>query len=62
VLTKTKRLELHRYWTTRDRAANVRLYRLAAEVLAPVDASVLSPRVDWHCQDCPVRRRCWAWG
>ena len=28
VLTKTKQPELHRYWTTRDRAANVRLYRL----------------------------------
>jgi Holliday junction resolvase-like predicted endonuclease len=34
VLTKTKTPELHRYWTTRDRAANVRLYRLAAEILA----------------------------
>jgi hypothetical protein len=34
VLTKTKQPELHRYWTTRDRAANVRLYRLAAEILA----------------------------
>ena len=33
VLTKTKQPELHRYWTTRDRAANVRLYRLAAEIL-----------------------------
>jgi hypothetical protein len=35
VLTKTKQPELHRYWTTRDRAANVRLYRLAAEVSPP---------------------------
>ncbi|MFQ5945274.1 MAG: PD-(D/E)XK nuclease family protein, partial [Anaerolineae bacterium] len=26
VLTKTKQPELHRYWTTRDRAANVRLF------------------------------------
>jgi hypothetical protein len=25
VLTKTKKPELHRYWTTRDRAANLRL-------------------------------------
>ena len=33
VLTKTKQPELCRYWTTRDRAANVRLFRLAAEVL-----------------------------
>ena len=32
VLTKTKQPELCRYWTTRDRAANVRLFRLAAEV------------------------------
>jgi hypothetical protein len=30
VLTKTKQPELHRYWTTRDPAANVRLDRLAA--------------------------------
>jgi CRISPR/Cas system-associated exonuclease Cas4 (RecB family) len=62
VLTKTKQPELHRYWTTRDRAANVRLYRLAAEILAAVDAGVFPPRVGWHCQDCPVRSRCWAWG
>jgi len=40
VLTKTKQPELHRYWTTRDRAANVRFYRLAAEVLAAVEVSV----------------------
>jgi hypothetical protein len=31
VLTKTREPELHRDWTTRDRAANLRLYRLAAE-------------------------------
>jgi hypothetical protein len=62
VLTKTKTPELHRYGTTRDRAANVRLYRLAAEVLAAVDAGVFPPRVTWHCPDCPVRSRCWAWG
>ena len=48
VLTKTKQSELHRYWTTRDRAANVRLYRLAAEILAAVDAGVYPPRVGWH--------------
>jgi hypothetical protein len=62
VLTKTRQLELHRYWTTRDRAANVRLFRLAAEVLAAVEASGFPPRVGWPCQDCPVRSRCWAWG
>jgi hypothetical protein len=44
VLTKTKTPELHRSWTTRDRAANVRLYRLEAEVLAAVEASVFFPR------------------
>jgi hypothetical protein len=62
VLTKTKQPELHRYWTTRDRAAHVRLYRLAAEILAAVEAGVFPPRVGWQCQDCPVRSRCWAWG
>jgi putative RecB family exonuclease len=62
VLTKTKQPELHRYWTTRDRAANVRLYRLAAEILGAVEAGVFPPRVGWHCQDCPFRSRCWAWG
>ena len=62
VLTKTRQPELHRYWTTRDRAANVRLYRLAAEILGAVEAGVFPPRVGWHCTDCPVRSRCWAWG
>jgi hypothetical protein len=38
VLTKTKQLELHRYWTTRDRAANRRLFRLVAEVLHAIEA------------------------
>ena len=62
VLTKTRQPELHRYRTTRDRAANVRLYRLTAEVLAAFEAGVFPPRVGWPCQDCPVRSRCWAWG
>jgi hypothetical protein len=48
VLTKTKQPELHRHWTTRDRAANVRLFRLASEVLYAIEAC--------------VRSRCWAWG
>jgi hypothetical protein len=55
VLTKAKQPELHRYWTTRDRAANVRLYRLVAEILGAVQAGVFPPRVGWHCQDCSVR-------
>ena len=37
VLTKTKQPELHRYWTTRNRAAN-RLFRLVAEVLHAIEA------------------------
>lgn len=62
VLTKTKEPELHRCWTTRDRPANVRLYRLAAEILAAVGAGIFPPRIGWHRQDCLVRSRCWAWG
>jgi hypothetical protein len=38
VLTKTKQPELHCYWTTRDRAANRRLFRLVAEVLHAIEA------------------------
>jgi putative RecB family exonuclease len=62
VLTKTKEPELHRYWTTRDRAANLRLFRLAAEVLNAIAASAFHPIVGWHCQSCPYQPRCWAWG
>jgi hypothetical protein len=62
VLTKTKKPELHRYWTTRDRAANLRLFRLVSEVLRAIEAGVFHPVVGWHCQDCPYRSRCWAWG
>jgi hypothetical protein len=58
VVTKTTQPELHRYWTTRDRAGNCRLVRLVAEVLAAVEASVLPPRVGWQCTDC----RCGAIG
>jgi len=43
VLTKTKQPELCRYWTTRDRAANVRLFRLVSEVLGAVEAGRVSP-------------------
>ena len=62
VLTKTKEPELHRYWTTRDRAANRRLFRLVAEVLAAIEAGVFHPIVGWGCKDCPFRSKCWAWG
>ena len=62
VLTKTKQPELHRYWPTRDRAANVRLFRLAAEVLAAIEAGVFHPNVGWQCKDCAFRSKCWAWG
>jgi CRISPR/Cas system-associated exonuclease Cas4 (RecB family) len=61
VLTKTKRPELCQYWTSRDRAANVRLFRLASEVLRGVEAGVFHPIVGWQCKECPFRSRCWAW-
>jgi len=56
VLTKTKQPELHRYWTTRDRAANVRLFRLAAEVLRAIEAGVFHPIVGWQCKECPLEQ------
>ncbi|MFQ5830826.1 MAG: PD-(D/E)XK nuclease family protein, partial [Candidatus Methylomirabilia bacterium] len=62
VLTKTKQPELHRYWTTRDRAANLRLFRLVSEVLRAIEAGVFHPVVGWQCQDCAYKSRCWAWG
>jgi hypothetical protein len=49
VLTKTKQPELHRYWTSRDRAANVRLVRLASEVLHGVEAGVGAVRFEVRC-------------
>ena len=61
MLTKTKQPELCRYWTTRDRAANVRLFRLASEVLRAVDAGVFPPIVGWQCKECQFGDRCWAW-
>ena len=60
VLTKTKEPELHRYWTSRDRAANVRLFRLVSEVLGAIEAGVFHPIVGWQCKDCPFRTKCWA--
>jgi hypothetical protein len=50
-----------RYWTTRDRAANVRLFRLVAEVLGAIEAGVFHPIVGWQCKDCVFRSKCWAW-
>ncbi len=47
VLTKTKQPELHRYWTTRDRAANLRLFRLVSEILRAIEAGVFHPVVGW---------------
>ena len=62
VLTKTKQPELHRYWTQRDRAANLRLFHLAAEILHAIEAGVFVPNPGWQCKDCPFQSRCWAWG
>jgi len=45
VLTKTKEPQLHRHWTTRDRAANLRLFRLIAEVLHAIAAGAFHPIV-----------------
>jgi CRISPR/Cas system-associated exonuclease Cas4 (RecB family) len=61
VLTKTKQPELCRYWTTRDRAANVRLFRLAAEILQAIESGVFHPNPGWQCKDCQFRSQCWAW-
>ena len=61
VLTKTKQPELCRYWTQRDRAASLRLFRLVAEVLHAIEAGVFHPNPGWQCKDCPFRSRCWAW-
>jgi hypothetical protein len=44
-----------------DRAANVRLFRLAAEVLRAIAVGVFHPVVGWQCKECPLRSKCWAW-
>jgi hypothetical protein len=62
VLTKTKKPELHRYSTTRDRAATLQLSRLVSEVLRAIETGVVHPLVGWHCEDCPYRSRCGARG
>jgi hypothetical protein len=61
VLTKTKQPELPQYWTQRDRAANVRLFHLAAEILCAIEAGVFVPNTGWQCRDCQSQSRCWAW-
>ena len=60
VLTKTKQPELHRYWTQRDREANVRLFHLAAEILHAIEMRVFVPNPGWQCRDCQYQSRCWA--
>jgi hypothetical protein len=57
VLTKTRMPELHRYWTTRDRVANLRLYRLVAEVVGAIEAGVFHPVVGWPCRECAFRSK-----
>ena len=59
---RTKGPEFHCYWTGRDRAANLRLFRPVSEVLRAIEAGAFHPVVGWHCQDCPYRSRWWAWG
>jgi hypothetical protein len=54
VLTKTKQPELCRYWTTRDRAANVRLFRLAAEMLPDDRGGGVPPEPGVAVQGLPV--------
>jgi putative RecB family exonuclease len=61
VLTKTKQPELYRYWTQRDRAASVRLFRLVGEVVYAIEAGVFHPNPGWQCRDCQFRSSCWAW-
>jgi hypothetical protein len=47
VLTKTKQPELCRYWTQRDRAASLRLFRLVAG-LAVQGLPVSEPVLGWR--------------
>ena len=50
VLTKTRQPELCRYWTSRDRAANRRLFRLAGEIVRAFEAEVFVPNPGWLCR------------
>ena len=61
VLTKTKEPELVRYRRTRDRAANLRLFRLADEVMRAIGANVFPPVVGWQCKERQFKEHCWPW-
>jgi len=41
--------------TTRDRAANVGLFRLAAEILQAIEAGAFHPDPGWPCVECQFR-------
>ena len=43
-------------------AANVRLFRLAAKILAAIEAGVFHPNPGWQCKECPFKGKCWVWG
>jgi hypothetical protein len=60
-LTETRQPELRQYRTSRSRAANVRLVRLASGVLHGVEAGVFPPVMGWQCQECQFKSQCWAW-
>ena len=54
VLTKTKQPELHRYWTQRARAANVRFFHLAAEILRAIEGWCVRAEPGLAVQGLPV--------
>jgi RecB family exonuclease len=61
VLTKTKQPQLCRYRTQRDRAANMRLFRLVAEVIHAIEDSVFHPNPVGRARIALYGVRCWAW-
>jgi hypothetical protein len=54
---KTRVPELHRYWTTPDRAAILRLFRLVAEVLGAIETGVFHPIVGSAVSCTPLELR-----
>ena len=54
VLTKTMQPELHRYWTQRARAANVRFFHLAAEILRAIEGWCVRAEPGLAVQGLPV--------